>query len=76
MNVKKVLCDNGSNIDILFAAAFKGMKLKESKLTPVRTATYAVGPKQLPILGCSELPVMFVEIGPHNESHFTMMMVK
>lgn len=35
MDVKRVVCDDGSNNDVFFADAFRGMKLKENKLTLV-----------------------------------------
>lgn len=52
--MKRVLCNDGSNTDVLFASAFRGMKLKESKLIPFRTTTYGVGPEELPVFGCIE----------------------
>lgn len=76
MDVKRVLCDGGSNIYVMFTTTFKGMKLKESKLTLVLTATYRFGPEALLVLGSIKLPVMFVRTGTHNEPHFTRMMVK
>lgn len=53
---QRVLCDKGSNIDVLCASAFRGMRLRESKLVLVGAATYGVGPKELPVLACMELP--------------------
>lgn len=49
------------------------MKLKESKLTPVRTTTYGVGHEELPVLSCIKLSVMFLGIGFEGKSHFTTM---
>lgn len=63
-------------MDVLFTSAFKGMKLKESKLTPVPTATYRVEQKELSVLGFIELPVMFTGMSPDGDTSFTMLMVK
>lgn len=76
MDVKRVLCDVSSNTNDLFAATFKRMKLKESKLVLVRTMMYRVGTEELPVLGCIELLVMFMGTGPNDELCYTSKMVK
>lgn len=61
---------------MLFVETFKAMHLKETRLTSVRMSTYEVGPKELSIFGCVELPAMFIGEGPEVEPRFTFTMIK
>lgn len=47
LDVKRVICDDNSNTGVLFAEAYKGMKLKESRLMIVKMSTYGVSRKEL-----------------------------
>lgn len=46
------------------------------RLTPIRTATYEVGPKELTVLVCIELPFTFISTRSIGESLFTSLMIK
>lgn len=56
LDVKRMLFDDVSNIDVLFSEAYKAMKLEESRLTLVKTSTYGVGREELPCLWMHQTP--------------------
>lgn len=60
----------------MFAEAYRKMNLKDSQLTPVKTSTFGVRPKELPVLDFIELPAMFIEEGAGGEARSVSMMVK
>lgn len=71
-----MLWNDGSNTDMVFAEAIKAMCSKESRLMQVKTSTFGVGPEELPVLSCIEVPVMFISKGPKDEQRFTSTMIK
>ena len=65
--VYRVLIDNGSSADILYAAAFAKMEIGKEKLKPVRTPCIGFEGECLILLGSIELLVTMGE-PPHQAS--------
>lgn len=63
-------------IDILFANVFRRIKLASRKLVLVKTATYRIGSKELPVLGCIEFSTMFEGTRPEGQKPYITLMIK
>lgn len=61
--VKRILVDNGSPIDIFFKHAWDRLKLESYKLEPCpnETSIYGFGHNAVPIVGIARLPLCFGE---------------
>ena len=58
MKVYRVMIDNRSSEDILYAVAFDKMEIRREKLKPIRTPLIGFGGECLIPLGSIELPVI------------------
>jgi hypothetical protein len=60
----KLLVDNGSSVDIIFADAYDKMGLSRNLLQPLDTALYGFGGRVINAVGKVSLPVSFGTIPP------------
>ena len=65
MKVYRVMINNRSSVDILYAAAFGKMEIRREKLKPIRTPLIGFRGECLIPLGSIELPVIMEE-PPHQ----------
>jgi uncharacterized membrane protein len=57
--IGKILVDNGSSVDIMFASTFDKMELNRNLVQPPDTPLYGFGGKVIHALGKISLPVSF-----------------
>ncbi len=63
-DVKRVLLDDGSNIDAIFSHLLRNLGISKGELNTVKSPTFEVGPSELPVLGYIDLPLMLKGTSP------------
>ncbi|KAK8913989.1 hypothetical protein KSP39_PZI024103 [Platanthera zijinensis] len=67
-NVKRILVDNGSSVDVLFSTTLQNMNISRQQLTPAAGPIYGFDNHQVQVIGTVTLPVTLGEF-PRQITH-------